>query len=69
MIQGGIAKAYGDYCILKVDAITVITTMSGESRDRGRQILQQNKKEIKKDFHKMLGQACENVHDGFSVLA
>lgn len=66
-IKGGIAKAYGDYDILKVDSIVIIAPMNGKTR-KERQT-QRDKKDKKKDFDKLLSKAGSQMTEGFDMRA
>nr|MBQ8252434.1 hypothetical protein [Lachnospiraceae bacterium] len=65
-IQGGIV-GYGDYGILKVDSIMIITSMNGKTkRERP---ADKNKKEKKKNFDQMFRDAYKQTAEGFDMRA
>jgi len=65
-IQGGIV-GYGDYGILKVDSIVIITSMNGRTkRDRP---AEKDKKDKKKNFDHLLKEAREQMTQGFDMRA
>ena len=65
-IQGGIV-GYGDYGILKVDSIMIITSMNGKTkRERP---ADKNKKEKKKNFDQIFRDAYKQTAEGFDMRA
>lgn len=65
-IQGGIV-GYGDYGILKVDSIMIITSMNG--RTKRERPADKDKKEKKKNFDQMFREAREQATEGFDMRA
>ena len=60
-------KAYGDYGILKVDSIVVITSMNGKTkRERP---TDKNKKEKKKNFEHIFQEARDEMTGRFDMRA
>lgn len=65
-IQGGIV-GYGDYGILKVDSIVIITSMNG--RTKRERPTAKDKKEKKKDFEHLFKEAREEMTGRFDMRA
>ncbi len=65
-IQGGIV-GYGDYGILKVDSIVIITSMNG--RTKRERPADKDKKEKKKSFEQMFADAREQTTGRFDMRA
>ena len=65
-IQGGIV-GYGDFGILKVDSIVIITSMNGKTkRERP---ANKDKKEKKKNFEQLFQEAREETTGRFDMRA
>ncbi len=65
-IQGGII-GYGDYGILKVDSIVIITSMNG--RTKRERPAEKEKKDKKKTFEHLLKEAREEMTGTFDMRA
>ncbi len=65
-IQGGII-GYGDFGILKVDSIMIITSMNG--RTKRERPAEKEKKEKKKNFEQLFREAREETAGRFDMRA